>query len=433
MPNPKVETPRPSGSQWVSRLPMAVAFAAIVMIAANLRSAVTSVPPLVDRIEAQLGLASTVVGFLGSLPPLAFAAAGMVGVRLLRRFSAERIAVGVLLVEALGQAIRPWTGTAVGFLTVTVLTLLGMGVGNVILPALVKAWFPNRVGLLTASYASAMAIGTSVPALVAVPLADHIGWRAALTIWGLLALAAVPSWLFMARRPRVFAPPPLLETDRQTPADVRPHRIAVHRSPITWGLVLLFGMNALNLYAMFTWLPVRLVDAGLSESAAGTQLALFAGIGILPSLLLPGLLARIGRSGPLATLCVALFAVGYLGLLLAPTTGTWLWTALAGMGGGGFPLALTLFGLRSATPASAGALAGFVQGIGYLGAASGPFLVGLLHDLSDGWALPFGFLGVTLAVMLVGARLSSPSRTVDEDLRPITCRAVRPAADTLVG
>ena len=386
-------------------------------MALNLRSAVTAVPPLLDRITADLGFSATVIGVLGSFPALAFSAAGLVGVRLLRRFSAERIAVGVLLVEALGQLVRPWAGGEIGFLIVSALTLLGMGVGNVVLPALVKAWFPNRIGMVTAGYAIAIAIGTSVPALIAVPIANELGWHRGLALWGVAALLPVPAWLIAARQARVLPPPPLLENQRHTDADERPHRIAVHRSPIAWGLALLFGMNSLNLYAMFTWLPVRLVDAGASEARAGAMLALFAGIGVIPALLIPMLLGRIGRAGLMATACVGFFAAGYAGLLFAPMTLTTLWTLLAGLGGGGFPLVLTLFGLRSTTPASAGALAGFAQGVGYLAAASGPLLVGLLHDLTDGWTAPFGFLGVTLVLMLLGARLCATEGTVDDDLR----------------
>jgi CP family cyanate transporter-like MFS transporter len=416
---------RPS---WIVLL----AFAGIVLMALNLRSAVTSVPPLLDLISADLGFNATVIGTLGALPALAFAGAGLIGIRLVRRFPAERIAIGVLLVEAAGQLIRPWTGSVPGFLAISTLTLLGMGVGNVILPALVKAWFPDRIGPVTASYVTVMAIGTSVPALLAVPIATGLGWQRGLALWGALALLAVPSWVITARHPRARPPSRLLQGDRE-PGDRRAHRIAVHRSPISWGLALLFGMNALNLYAMFTWLPVRLVDAGATQARAGAELALFAGIGIVPSLLIPTILSRVGRSGLMVAICVVFFVGGYLGLLLAPMTLTSLWTLLAGLGGGGFPLVLTLFGLRSASPATAGALSGFAQAVGYLAAVTGPLLVGLLHDVTGGWTAPFGFLGMTLVLMLVGAWLCSPTTMVDADLRARhAAKAVAPPR-TIIG
>jgi CP family cyanate transporter-like MFS transporter len=385
------------------------AFAGIVLMAANLRTAVTAVPPLLDPISEDLAFSATSIGILGSLPTLAFAAAGLVGVELMRRFSAERIAVGVLLIEGLGQLARPWSGSAPGFLIVSAVTLVGMGVGNVVLPALIKAWFPNRIGLVTAAYVTAMSLWTAIPALIAVPVAGEWGWQRGLALWGAVALLPIPAWLIAARQAR--APTSPVQPDRP------PHRLPVHRSPISWGLALLFGMNALNIYAMFTWLPVRLMDAGASEARAGAMLALFAGIGIVPSLLLPMLLGRFDRAGLMTAACVGFFAVGYAGLLFTPMTLTALWAVLAGIGGGGFPLALTLFGLRSATPASAGALAGFAQGIGYLAAATGPLLVGLLHELTGGWTAPFGFLAVTLVLMLLGGWLSATGETVDEDLR----------------
>jgi CP family cyanate transporter-like MFS transporter len=428
-----------------------IAFTGIVMMALNLRSAVTAVPPLLDRISADLPLNPTVIGALGALPALAFSFAGQAGVRLLRRFPAERIAVVVLLVVAAGQVVRPWTGIVGGFLVVSALTMLAMGVGNVILPMLVKAWFPNRIGQVTAAYTTAMAVGTSVPALIAVPMASRLGWRAGLTLWGLLALLAVPNWWIASRQPRARptgmtptseptspnrttsaaqltpAPEPTspnqmtsttepMPTTETTSTRTTTPRIALHRSRIAWGLALLFGMNALNLYALFAWLPTRLVDAGATEGRAGAELALFAGIGFVPSLLVPILMARFGRPGLITAVSVGCYVVGYTGLLLAPMTLTSVWCLVAGLGGGGFPLSLTMFGLRSATATTAGALSGFAQSIGYLAAATGPLLVGVLHNLSGGWTASFGFLGVTLVLMLIGAWLCSPATTVDEEL-----------------
>jgi CP family cyanate transporter-like MFS transporter len=399
---------------------LGVVFASLVLLALNLRSAVTAVPPLLDDLENDLGLTPTVVGLMGALPALAFAAAGLLGVRIMRWTSAERIAVILLLVEAAGQLVRPWAGGAGAFLAVTAATLVAMGVGNVVLSALVKAWFPHRIGPITAAYSTAIAIGTSLPALIAVPVAHAQGWQRSLALWGLLALVAVPGWAVAARNPRARPAPPLLESRLLESSDHTPHKIKVWRSRITWGLALLFGCNALNLYAMFTWLPTRLTDAGASDARAGAMLSLFAGIGVIPSLVVPPLVQKLGRSGLITTVCVVFFALGYLGILLAPNTGTVAWVALAGVGGGGFPLVLTLFGLRSATPATAGALSGFAQGIGYLFAAAGPLLVGALRDLTGGWTAPFGFLLGTLTLMLAGGWLSASDHTVDDDLRAQT-------------
>ncbi len=405
------------------RVTMLVALAAIVLLALNLRGAVTAVPPLLERFRDELAMSTTVVGLLGSLPTLAFAAAGWVGARLLRRFPAERIAIGVLVVAAAGQVARPWSGSAPAFLGLSAVTLVAMGVGNVILPPLVKAWFPHRIGVVTAAYVATIAIGTAIPALIAVPLADAAGaegWRVGLAAWATVALVGVPVWLVLARTPRT----------RPAGRVERHERIPLLRSRIARGLALMFAMTGLNTYAMLTWLPARLVDAGLSDAAAGAQLALFAGIGVVPSLIVPVVAVRLRRPQFLVAAAVACFVVGYLGLLLAPADLTTLWVLLTGLGPSTFPLALTLVGLRSANPATAGALSGFAQGWGYAAAATGPLLVGVLHDLTGGWTAPFAFLGVTLGLLLLGGIWCAPARTVEDDVR---VPGAPTGTDTLVG
>jgi MFS transporter, CP family, cyanate transporter len=412
---------RAHGSPGRARLVLALA--GIVLLALNLRGAVTTVPPLLDRFRDELAMSTTVVGVLGSLPTLAFAAAGWVGARLLRRMPAERIAVGVLVVAAAGQLARPWSGSALAFLAISGTTLLAMGIGNVILPPLVKAWFPHRIGAVTSAYVATIATGTAVPALIAVPLADAAGadgWRVGLATWAAIAVIGLPAWLVLARTPRAI------------PADrtLGHVRIPLYRSKIARGLALMFAMTGLNTYALLTWLPARLTDAGLSDAAAGAQLALFAGIGAIPALIVPLVAVRVRRPELLVAACVACFLVGYLGLLLAPATLTTLWVLITGLGPSTFPLSLTLVGLRSASPATAGALSGFTQGIGYLAAAAGPILVGVLHDATGGWPAPFAFLGVSLALLMLGGIWCAPARTVDDDVR---VPGGPTGTDTLVG
>jgi CP family cyanate transporter-like MFS transporter len=392
------------------RSALLLALAGIVLLALNLRGAVTVVPPLLDHVREALGMSTTVVGILGALPTLAFAAAGWVGARALRRFAAEQVAVGVLVLTAIGQVIRPWSGSALAFLAVSAVTLLAMGVGNVILPPLVKAWFPHRIGAVTAAYVATIALGTAIPALIAVPLAEAAGadgWRIGLATWAAISVLGLPAWLLIVRHPRA------VPADR---ANSGPH-VPLHRSRIARGLALMFAMTGLNTYAMLTWLPERLTDAGVSAAAAGAELALFAGIGAIPSMVVPVLAVRVRRPELIVAACVACFAVGYLGLLLAPATLTTLWVLITGLGPSTFPLSLTLVGLRSATPVTAGALSGFMQGIGYAVAATGPLLVGVLHDVTGGWTAPFAFLGLTLALLMLGGVWCAPRRTVDEDVR----------------
>ena len=394
---------------------------AILLLALNLRAAVTSVPPLLGRISADVGLSTALTGVLGSLPVACFALAGAIGPPLLRRQPAERIILVLTVMIVVGEVFRPWTGSPAAFLAASAVALLAMGLGNVALPAVVKGWFPDRIGAVTGLYVTALTIGTAIPPLLVVPIADAVGrasarggelghlgpgWHLALAAWGTLAAVAAVFWIVPARHPRTHP-----GTDGAVHA-----RIPVYRSRVAWGVMLTFGTTSLNFYAIIAWLPRRLVDAGLSEPAAGAELALVAGMGVPLALGVPLLAARVSRVLPMVIVFAACLAVGYAGLLLAPTTLTWLWAVITGTGAGGFPLALALVGLRSAGPVTAGALSAFTQGLGYAMAGAGPIVVGLLYQGKSGWAGPFVFLGTTLVLLVLGGWFAGGRTTVDEEL-----------------
>jgi CP family cyanate transporter-like MFS transporter len=443
-----------------------VLLVAVVLLAVNLRAAVTGLSPLLPRVAADTGLSSTEVGLVGALPPFCFAASALVGPLLLRRVAAERLVLFALAAASAGQFARPWSPGPTGFLAASVVALLGMGVGNVVLPVLVKAYFPRRIGQVTAVYVTSVTVGTALPPLVAVPLADAVaartgsatlGWHVALAGWGATAALALLPWLLPAAHPRAVPERSSPGRSRQPPSGVAALSakqsgaaalganqggrrgegrsrggLPVYRSRIAWGVLLIFGVTSLDVYAMFAWLPVRLVEAGLSETTAGQALSLFAGLGIPSSLVVPVLTARLRRQFPLVAVFAVCFAVGLTGLLVAPTHGTLAWALIAGLGGAGFPLSLTLIGLRTRTPSSAGALSGFAQGFGYLGAGCGPLAVGALRQATGGWAAPFGVLGGTLILLLIGGALAGRPGTVEDDLAAAAGIPVAPP-DTLTG
>jgi CP family cyanate transporter-like MFS transporter len=201
---------------------------------------------------------------------------------------------------------------------------------------------------------------------------------------------------------------------------------SVRHSRIAWGIMLLFGANSLSSYALFAWLPTRLTEAGMSQSTAGLMLAVFGGMGVPAALVVPHLAARYRRILLLSAQFAVCFAIGDIGLLVAPLHLTLLWVVVAGWGSGGFSLALTLIGLRSRTPAAAGRLSGFAQGLGYLMAGFGPIVAGVLRQVTGGWTAPFVVLIGVLVLMVIGGALAAPSRTVDDELEAEE-RAAAPA------
>ena len=175
------------------------------------------------------------------------------------------------------------------------------------------------------------------------------------------------------------------------------------RSPVAWGMALMFGMTSLVTYSMFTWLPKLLVEAGGTPALGGTMVALFSALGLVASLTMPLIAVRMRNPFIVVVVCAGFYATAFAGLLLAPMAAPALWVALLGMGPSTFPLALTLINLRTRTPEGSAALSGFMQGVGYSLASLGPLLFGWLHGASGGWTWSFAFLMLCSAVLLTAA------------------------------
>jgi CP family cyanate transporter-like MFS transporter len=190
----------------------------------------------------------------------------------------------------------------------------------------------------------------------------------------------------------------------------------VVRSPLAWSLALFMGLQALQAYAMFGWLPQIFRDAGLDAAHAGFLFSIIPLVGIPLSLVLPGIAVKLGNQTPLVIAFIALYVGGYLGLLLAPHHVPLLWVTAIGIGMGAFPLALTMIGLRSRSSDVTASLSSFMQSIGYLIAAAGPLAIGALYGATGGWTVPIWVLLVLLVPQLVFGLLASRVRFVDDEL-----------------
>ncbi|MEP6842239.1 MAG: MFS transporter [Pseudolysinimonas sp.] len=381
-------------SLWMGRV---VAFVGIVLVALSLRTAVSAISPILGQISHDIPLSAVTVSLLGAVPPVAFAGGGLLAPAISRRVGLDRtllLAIAVMLLGHLGRTLAPSAEVLLG---ATVVTLLAVGVTNVLLPPIVKRYFPDRIGVITAVYITMLSLGSSIPALIAVPVADSAGWRVSLGIWFVVAATAAVPWIVMLRRERrarVRDEPTEAELATPEPALVG----KMPRSPIAWAMAGTFGAASFLAYASFAWLPSILVDtAGVSHATAGTLLALWAITGIPNGIFAPMLAARLTNITPVLVAALLLLLGGWGGLLLAPAAAPVLWTVLAGLSPLLFPLVLALINLRTRTPEGTVALSGFVQGIGYGIGALGPIVVGLLHDATAGWGVP---LVVTIVVCL---------------------------------
>lgn len=372
------------------RVLLAVGF---LLIAANLRAAITSVGPLLETIRRDLGLTAGEAGFIGTLPLLTFAAVSPQVPRLARRFGVDQMLWAAMVGLVAGIVLRSvpvagllWAGT--------VLLGAAIAVGNVLLPSMIKRDFPDHVGAVTGVYTAVIGIVASTAAGIAVPLAGVLpgGWRASLGCWAGFALVAVALWAPQLRR-RVVPEP---ET-------VKPR--APWRSPLAWEVSAFMALSACGFYTVLAWFPSIAQDAGASEEYAGWLLFVYQIVGVVMSVVVPIVLARLPDQRAVAACGSVLAMLGYLGLLVAPRLAM-VWAVVTGVGAGTlFFLALAFFSLRAADPRSSASLAGMGQSIGYLFAAVGPVAIGALHDATGGWRVPLAVLaGVAAVHTVVGLR-----------------------------
>ena len=385
-----------SGLRLSSRIRGLLLVLAIVLLAANLRPALTSVAPLIGQIRTDTGVSNGVAGLLTGLPLLAFAVLSPIAPRLARRFNMERVLLASLLVLAVGILLRSAGVVAALFLGTAILGA-AIAVGNVLLPSLVKREFPKCTGLMTSTYTTALAVSAAIAAGASFPIAYQvdIGWRGSLALWALLALVAAVAWF-----PQVRSADPA-NASTGTSRGVT----GLWGSVLAWQVTLFMGLQSLGYYVVLTWLPEILQEeVGVSAAQAGWMLAL-AQVVVIPAMFIAPVLAdRRPSQYSVVVVAVTLTGVGTLGLLVAASTATVLWIVLLGLGQGAcFSLALTFFALRAPDSEHAAALSGMAQSVGYLLAAGGPFLFGLLRDATHAWTAPLTLLvAVTVCLLITG-------------------------------
>ncbi|MFF3014988.1 CynX/NimT family MFS transporter [Streptomyces sp. NPDC057939] len=422
MPDEEIQTldrPRTVGGPADRTLPAAhttpqwlgpVLIVGIVLAALNLRPAITSLGALFEETRTGLHMSGAVAGLITSVPALCFAVFGVTAPRLSRRFGPAAVVCAGMAAVAAGLLIRPFATNAAGFLAASALSLAGIALTNVLLPVIVKRWFPDRVGTMTGLYSMALAAGTSLAAAATVPLTSALGgsWRTGLLIWAVLAAAAVLPWLPIAaasRREKAAAPAAPREDNGPS----------VIRSRTAWALACYFGLQATGAYVTMGWLPQIFRDAGVSASTAGVLLAVTMVMGVPLAFVIPGLAGRMRHQGPIAVALGLFGLAGYLGLYLAPAAGAWAWALLLGISNCAFPLVITMIGLRAKSPAGVVKLSAFAQSTGYLISIPGPLVIGTLYQHSGGWDLPLALMAGLLVPQIALGILAGRDRTIEDE------------------
>lgn len=385
----------------------------IILIGANLRTGVTSVGPLLQRIQQSLDLSAATAGLLSSLPLILFAVFSPIAPYVAGKIGMRRTLGGALLLLFVGLIGRSlpiagmlWIGSI----------CIGVAIAfvNVILPALVKRYFPQRASALISAYSGIMSVVAAIASGVSVPLAGSSadGWRWSLASWSLLTLITLLVWL-----PQLKSPVRLSNAQRSAGINSAvSNQVPVRRSPwrslLGWQIAMFMGLQSFTFYTLIGWYGTYAGSQGIAAERAGLYLSVYQMMAVVANLCMMFFINRSQDQRLVGILCSLLMFIGLSGLIVQPELSL-LWLTLAGVGGGmAMVFSLLLFGLRTEGYKQAVALSGMAQSVGYLFAAIGPVTVGIIHDISQSWTLPFVLLACLAVIQMLLSLSVGRNRTI---------------------
>lgn len=378
-------------------------YVSIVLVGANLRAPITSLGPVLPGIQRALHLGGFGAGVLNALPLLIFALLSLIAPSLGKRYGLERVlgyAIVAILLGTLARSIdlpgAIWIGTIV--------LSAGIAFGNVLLPGIVKREFHDKGAGLIGLYAAAMAGVAGLATGLAVPIARLPGadWRWSIGCWAILALITLVAWLPHWRngQPLAVSVHPIKQT------------VSPWKHPIGWQVSLFFAMHSFVFYSIVDWYASYAASKGVRLETAGTFLLIYQIVAIATNLGSTPVIRRSRDQKALGFACGLFLLIGSAGLLWMPGLSL-LWLVSAGLGAGvAMVTSLSLFGLRTHDHHQAAALSGMAQFIGYVGASTGPLLIGMLHDMTGSWTVPMTLLSVSSVLVMIFATLAGRRRVI---------------------
>jgi CP family cyanate transporter-like MFS transporter len=388
------------------RRPYEITLLVVAVAAAglNLRTAITSVPPLFPDLQTQLHLSSATLSLLAATPVICFGVVSAFTAWLNRRYGEEMILLVALVLLTAGLLLRG-VAPEVMLFPGTVLAASAIAVLNVLLSSMAKRRWPERAGLLIGIYLTTLSVGAILSSLLSVPLYDSSGSvQLALGVWAVPAALAVLLWLPQLRYRTVGLAPAAAD------GTIAPARasVKVYRYALTWQVTAYMALQSLLYYAALSWLPTIFQDRGDSAITAGNLLALMGVGNLTTSLLVPVLAHRRPSQRGLVVPSLIGTAAGLAGCLWAPVGSAPFWVLVLGVSQGSC-LGLAIFFMLARAPDAgvAASLSAFAQSVGYLVASVGPLMVGLLHSATGSWNLPLVLLLVLCAAELATGLLAA--------------------------
>ena len=375
--------------------------AGVVAVALNLRTPITSVPPLIGTIQDDLGLSGAAAGALTTLPLLCMGFFAPPAQRLAARIGRER-AVTVALGLVLAGLLMRLGGASVPVLYLgVVIAGAGIAIAGTVLPGIVKEFFSARAGTMTGVYMAAMMTGASLAAALAVPLADALdSWQRSLASWSILAAVGLLVWLTVQRR---------------TP----PHKAVLTRVRLPWRdrtawiVATYLFLNSFVFYSLLAWVAPFFEERGVSKTTGGLLVATLNVVQLAAALVVPAIADLRPDRRPVFAATVAASVVGLVWLLAAPSSAPYAIVGLLGLGlGAGFTLGLVLLVDYAPDPAASARLSAMAFLVSYVLSAFGPLISGALRDATGGFTAMLVMLLVAGTAQLLLVPSLRPGRQV---------------------
>lgn len=422
-----------------------IAILGILFISFNLRAPITAVGSIVDMIQSDYALSSASAGFITTLPLVAFAIVSPFVAKLSQKCGHATTMMSGLLFILIGILCRSYLGIY-GLFIGTAIIGVGIAIGNVIIPAIIKKHFSNRIGLVTSIYTSGMCIFAAVGAGVSVPLAKgvHIGWKNSLAVWFVLAVVTIFIWSSQTRLERankretkaamtatsdqsIYSEKftttandsPILKTRQSIAATTctsNEKSTSIWKSSLAWWVTLFMGTQSLIFYSLVAWLPTIIISKGMSVKFASSMALMFQLMAIPATLIIPIISDKLKNQKLLAIIICIIYASG-MTLFLTGTSHLILITAILLMAigmGGSISLSIAFISLRSPNSEKASELSGMAQSAGYLFAAVGPILTGFIFDLESSWTVPLIIFIVLIGLLALCGLFAGKDDTIQE-------------------
>ena len=385
----------------------------IIFISFNLRAPITAVGSLVEMIKAEYMMSNATAGFITTLPLIAFSLVSPFVAGISHKLGyGKTMGLGLILI-LIGEVVRSYTNLT-GLFIGTAFLGVGIAIGNVLIPGIIKLKFPDRVGLITSFYTSSMLIFAAVGAGISVPLASelNLGWRSALA-----------SWFFLTSVTFIIWSPQLKVKGNRSSSKIHPANLdnklssgSVWRSPIAWSVTLFMGIQSFVFYSLVAWLPTIIISKGMTATFAGTMALTYQLTGIPTALIIPLFCDRFKNQRGLVFITFFLYISGMTLLLISQTQVSILISVLlmSLAMGGSISLSIAFISMRSPNSKRAAELSGMAQTAGYLLAAVGPILMGMIYDLFENWSFPIMIFIGLIVIFGIAGWFAGDNRVIQE-------------------